>query len=148
MDREEDRPDGLVKVGEVEGLDRLELQTVGLDALRPLRVATDPLDPGEVRETLRFREVERKDCRFRAPSAPLLETVGRRDPPCTIPSRELAVDREDNLEARTPLLEYTEFRFHTRDRRRSLGSPRFKPPTTVSEAATRVRAGPLPRSFR
>ena len=144
MDREVDRPDGLVKVGELAGLDRLELQTDGLDASRPLRVATDPLDPGEVREKLRFREVERKDCRFRAPSAPLLETVGRRGPPCTIPSREFAADRE----ARTALLANAEFRFHTRERRRSLGRPCRKPPTIVSEARTRVRVGSLPRLFR
>jgi len=148
IDREKDRPDGLVKVGEFSGLDRLELHTDGLDALRLRPVVKDLPDPGAVREKLRFRAVERNDCRFRPPSASLLETVGRLGPPRTIPSREFAAVREAILEARTPLLEYTEFRFHTRDRRRSLGRPRLKPPTMDSEVATRVRAGPLPRSFR
>ena len=62
MDREEDRTDGPLKPGEVPDLDRLELQTDGLDALRLLRVVKDPLEAGEVREKLRVDDLDRKDC--------------------------------------------------------------------------------------
>lgn len=61
MDREEDRTDGLVKVDEEDGLDRRELQADGLDVLRPLRVAKDPLEAAELRDKLRLADLDRKD---------------------------------------------------------------------------------------
>ena len=149
-DREEDRTDGLVDVGEEDGLDRLELQTDGLDALRPLRVAKDPLEAGELRDKLRLDDLDRKDCcaRVRVPSVPLLATLERREPPCRTPSREIPVGRDANLEERTSLLENAEFRFHTRERRSSRGKPCRRPPTMAPEAKTRVLVGSLPKSFR
>ena len=149
-DREEDRTEGLEKVGEFAGLDRLELQTDGLDALRLLRVVKDPLEAGEVREKLRVDDLDRKDCWAwdRVPSVPLLATLGRREPPPTTASREIPVGRDANLEERTSLLERVELRFHTRERRRSLGRPFRKPPTMVPEANTRVLVGSRPKSFR
>ena len=150
MDREDDRTDGPLTPGEVPDLDRLELQTDGLDALRLLRVVKDPLEAGEVREKLRLDDLDRKDCwaRVRVPSVPLLATLGRREPPPATPSREIPVGRDANLDERTSLLESVELRFQTRERRKSLGRPCRRPPTTAPEAKTRVLVGSRPKSFR
>ena len=150
MDRVEDRTDGPPKLGEVPDLDRLELQTDGLDALRLLRVEKDPLEAGEVREKLRVDDLDRKDCRAAdpVPSVPPLATLGRREPAPATPSREIPVGRDADLEERTSLPERVELRFQTRERRRSLGRPFRRPPTTASEAKTRVLVGSRPKSFR
>ena len=61
VDRDEDRTEGFEKVDEESGLDLLEVQTDGLDALRLLRLLKDPLELGEEREKLRLDEVDRND---------------------------------------------------------------------------------------
>ena len=151
MDRDRDRTDGLEEVDEESGLDRLELQTDGLDALRLLRLLKDPLELGEEREKLRLGDVERNDrwFRLRVRSMPAVERprVERREPSWTTLSRVPAADRDANLEARPTGLENSVFRFHTRERRSSLGRPSRKLPTTALEARTRFLAEPLLKSF-
>ena len=109
MDRDRDRTDGLEEVDEESGLDRLELQTDGLDALRLLRLLKDPLELGEEREKLRLGDVERNDrwFRLRVRSMPAVERprVERREPSWTTLSRVPAADRDANLEARPTGLE-------------------------------------------
>ncbi len=65
-------------------LDRLELETEGLDWLRGVRLVTDPLDPDEDREMLRFEEEGLDDRWVRvgvrvtlAPDCPLGRELGR-----------------------------------------------------------------------
>ena len=61
LDRDEDRTAGRETVRWEDGLDRLELETEGLDWLRGVRLVTDPLDPDEDREILRLEEEGRDD---------------------------------------------------------------------------------------
>ena len=72
-DRDEDLTDGRENVDEDAGLDLLELQTEGLETLRPVRLVTAPLDLDGEREKLRFEAVDRNDCRLRVGVMPAVE---------------------------------------------------------------------------
>ena len=61
LDRDDDRTVGRETFRWEVGLDRLELETEGLDWLRGVRLVTDPLDPDEDREILRLEEEGRDD---------------------------------------------------------------------------------------
>ena len=61
LDRDDDRTAGRETFRWEVGLDRLELETEGLDWLRGVRLVTDPLDPDEDREILRLEEEGRDD---------------------------------------------------------------------------------------